>query len=168
MVVKISYGAFDALVGGDLTGETPNEEAVIASTVGEIELYKVHHHGSRYSSNAAFLATLLPTVSFISVGRDNTYGHPTPECLSRLANVGSDVWQTEDPSLNRINGHIQLTSATGSSFTVAQGSQLRHLYVQGRYPGHRGAHRAGLAGGERRLAPRRSIWTGAPPPTTWA
>jgi hypothetical protein len=122
VTVKISYGAFDALVGGDLTGETPNVESAIAPTVGEVELYKVHHHGSRYSSNATFLSILLPTVSFISVGTSNTYGHPTPECLARLANVGSDVWQTEDPTLNRKNGHIALTSATGGTFTVSQGT----------------------------------------------
>ncbi|HYI00130.1 lamin tail domain-containing protein, partial [Hyalangium sp.] len=53
---------------------------------------------------------------------DNTYGHPTSECLARLANVGSEVWQTEDPATQRKVGHIQLTSATGSSFTVTQGT----------------------------------------------
>lgn len=123
VVVKISYGAFDALVGGDLTGTSPDdEESAIASSVGEIELYKVHHHGSRYSSNATFLGAILPTVSFISVGVGNTYGHPTPECLTRLANVGSDVWKTEDPGSSRRLGHIELTSATGATFTVTQGN----------------------------------------------
>jgi beta-lactamase superfamily II metal-dependent hydrolase len=123
VAVKISYGAFDALVGGDLTGTSPdNVESTIASGVGEVELYKVHHHGSRYSSNATLLGALLPTVSFISVGVGNPYGHPTSECLTRLANVGSDVWQTEDPSTNRTLGHIALTSATGATFTVTQGS----------------------------------------------
>jgi beta-lactamase superfamily II metal-dependent hydrolase/chitodextrinase len=120
VVVKISYGAFDALVGGDLTGVSPDVESGIASTVGEIELYKVHHHGSRSSSNDTFLAATRPMVSFISVGVGNTYGHPTPECLARLANVGSQVWQTEDPASNRKRGHIGLTSATGDSFTVSQ------------------------------------------------
>jgi beta-lactamase superfamily II metal-dependent hydrolase len=134
VTVKISYGAFDALVGGDLTGETPNIESAIASSVGEVELYKVHHHGSRYSSNAAFLSTLLPTVSFISVGIGNTYGHPTPECLSRLANVGSEVWQTEDPGLNRKYGHIALTSATGSAFTVSQGTTSTTYLSKGGTP----------------------------------
>lgn len=122
VVVKISYGDFDALVGGDLTGATPNIESTITSAVGSIELYKVHHHASRTSSSDAFLQSMQPLVSFISVGVGNTYGHPTPECLSRLANVGSDVWQTEDPSTNTERGHIQLTSATGTSFTVTQGS----------------------------------------------
>ncbi len=122
VVVKVSYGAFDALVGGDLTGTSPDdEESPISSAVGEIELYKVHHHGSKYSSNATFLGVIRPTVSFISVG-SNSYGHPTPECLSRLANVGSEVWQTEEPSANRKLGHIVLTSATGATYIVSQGT----------------------------------------------
>jgi beta-lactamase superfamily II metal-dependent hydrolase len=135
VVVKISYGAFDALVGGDLTGASPEDvESTIASSVGEIELYKVHHHGSKYSSNSTFLGATLPTVSFISVGASNTYGHPTPECLSRLANVGSAVWQTEDPSTNTKRGHIVLTSATGATYTVTQGTSSATYTSKGGTP----------------------------------
>ncbi|MBN1209204.1 MAG: lamin tail domain-containing protein [Myxococcaceae bacterium] len=134
VVVKISYGAFDALVGGDLTGSTPDVESTIAPAVGEVEVYKVHHHGSRYSSNATFLSTLMPLASFISVGFDNTYGHPTAECLGRLANVGSDIWMTEDPAANRTLGHIELASATGSSFTVTQGSTSTSYTSKGGAP----------------------------------
>ncbi|WP_224249391.1 lamin tail domain-containing protein [Hyalangium gracile] len=122
VVVKISYGAFDALVGGDLTGASPDQESSVASAVGELEVYKVHHHGSRYSSNATFLGIIKPLASFISVGIGNPYGHPSSEALARLANVGSDVWETEDPGTNRKYGHIELTSATGAGFTVSQGN----------------------------------------------
>ena len=123
VVVKISYGAFDALVGGDLTGVTPDVESLIASQVGALELYKVHHHGSRYSSNNTFLDATNPTVSFISVGKDNTYGHPTQECLDRLTAHNSAIWLTEDPAANKLLGHIQLSSADGNTFQVAQGSK---------------------------------------------
>jgi beta-lactamase superfamily II metal-dependent hydrolase/chitodextrinase len=122
VVVQISYGAFDALVGGDLTGVSPADmESAIASSVGELELYKVHHHGSKYSSNATFLAATKPLVSFISVGVGNPYGHPTPECLSRLSTYGSDIWMTEDPAANKKLGHLALSSASGNTFTVSQG-----------------------------------------------
>ncbi len=123
VVVKVSYGDFDALVGGDLTGSTEDMESGIATAVGPLELYKVHHHGSRYSSNNTFLDATNPTVSFISVGKDNTYGHPTAECLDRLAAHNSEVWQTEDPATNSKRGHIELSSADGSTYVVAQGSK---------------------------------------------
>ncbi|HYO73331.1 MAG TPA: lamin tail domain-containing protein, partial [Archangium sp.] len=122
VTVKISYGEFDALVGGDLTS-TPDVESTLLADVGALELYKVHHHGSRNSSGNALLDATNPTVSFISVGRDNTYGHPTPECLDRLTAHGSDIWQTEDPASNRLLGHIQLSSSTGDTFVVTQGTR---------------------------------------------
>ncbi|HEX8436869.1 lamin tail domain-containing protein [Archangium sp.] len=122
VTVKVSYGAFDALVGGDLTG-TPDVESTILNTVGELELYKVHHHGSRSSSNDSLLDVTNPTVSFISVGKDNTYGHPTPECLDRLTAHNSAIWQTEDPATNSKRGHIELSSPDGNTFVVAQGTR---------------------------------------------
>ncbi|HEX8823327.1 MAG TPA: lamin tail domain-containing protein [Archangium sp.] len=123
VVVKITYGAFDALVGGDLTGTTEDMETGIATAVGPLELYKVHHHGSRYSSNNTLLDATNPTVSFISVGKDNTYGHPTAECLDRLAAHNSQVWQTEDPATNSKWGHIELSSTDGDTYVVAQGTK---------------------------------------------
>jgi beta-lactamase superfamily II metal-dependent hydrolase/chitodextrinase len=123
VVVKISWGSFDAVVGGDLTGDASKDmESRIASSVGPVELYKVHHHGSRYSSNSTFLNTILPKVSFFSVGFDNTYGHPTQEAMDRISATGSAMWQTEDPDRQRKLGHIELTSTDGLSFTVKQGS----------------------------------------------
>ena len=122
VAVKISYGAFRGIVGGDLTG-TPDVESTTLLDVGELDLYKVHHHGSRTSSNNSFLDFTKPQVSFISVGRDNTYGHPTAECLSRLTAHNSAIWQTEDPATNQTRGHIALTTAEeGGTFQVTQGT----------------------------------------------
>jgi beta-lactamase superfamily II metal-dependent hydrolase/chitodextrinase len=128
IAVKVSYGAFDALVGGDLTGSSGSTgsgidvETGVAPSIGEVEVYKVHHHGSKYSSNTTLLNALLPTVSLISVGFDNTYGHPAPETISRLETVGSDVWQTEDPATGTRRGPIEITSTDGSAYTVTQGT----------------------------------------------
>ncbi|MFE8604883.1 lamin tail domain-containing protein [Archangium violaceum] len=133
VTVKISYGAFDALVGGDLTS-TPDVESTILASVGELELYKVHHHGSRSSSGNPLLDVTNPTVSFISVGRDNTYGHPTPECLERLTAHGSDIWQTEDPATNKLLGHIQLSSSSGDTFVVTQGTRSVSYVSKGTGP----------------------------------
>ncbi len=123
VVVKVTYGAFDALVGGDLTATPDDIESTLLEQVGELELYKVHHHGSRYSSGNAFLDKTVPLVSFISVGRDNTYGHPTRECLDRLTAHHSDIWLTEDPATNLERGHIELRSLDGATFVVEQGAR---------------------------------------------
>ncbi|PTL84385.1 lamin tail domain-containing protein [Vitiosangium sp. GDMCC 1.1324] len=122
VAVKISYGAFDALVGGDLTG-SPDIESTILNTVGPLELYKVHHHGSRTSSNNSLLDVTNPLVAFISVGKVNSYGHPTQECLDRLTAHNAAIWQTEDPATNSVRGHIELSSPDGNTFVVKQGTQ---------------------------------------------
>ncbi|HEX2571790.1 MAG TPA: lamin tail domain-containing protein [Polyangia bacterium] len=130
LAVRVSYGPFDALAGGDLTGTNSSPsvdiESRIASGVGEVEVYKVDHHGSRFSSNNTLLGALLPTVSLISVGYDNTFGHPTPEAISRLQGVGSDIWQTEDPATSSKRGSIEITSLDGgNTYTVTQGGTSR-------------------------------------------
>ncbi|MFY0583430.1 ComEC/Rec2 family competence protein [Cystobacter fuscus] len=155
VVVKVTYGAFDALVGGDLTSTPDDIESTLLAEVGELELYKVHHHGSRYSSGNAFLDKTVPLVSFISVGRDNTYGHPTRECLDRLTAHHSDIWQTEDPATNLERGHIQLRSQDGATFVVEQ---------------EREASRTPPAARSRRdrtpsAPPRPALWRAAPFPT---
>jgi competence protein ComEC len=48
---------------------------------------KVAHHGSDSSSCSEFLAEVKPQVAVISVGADNTFGHPSPDVVSRLSST---------------------------------------------------------------------------------
>ena len=41
------------------------------------------------------MAGAPPAVAVISVGRDNSSGHPTPETLERLARAGADIYRTD-------------------------------------------------------------------------
>ena len=88
IVAVVRYGHFRAELGGDLsgfdTGSYADIETSVAPKVGRVDVYKVHHHASAYSTNDAWLATVAPRVGFISVGNDNSYGHPTASCLARL------------------------------------------------------------------------------------
>ena len=45
---------------------------------------KVAHHGSNTSSSPEFLAVVNPQVAVISVGKDNRFGHPGTETMTRL------------------------------------------------------------------------------------
>lgn len=62
--------------------------------VGPVDVLKAGHHGSRFSTGAGFLATTRPHDVVISVGR-NVYGHPHPDVLRRVANVGGRTWRTD-------------------------------------------------------------------------
>lgn len=56
---------------------------------------QVGHHGSKNSTMTEFLAEISPTISIISSGEENPYGHPSPELLERLQESGSRVLRTD-------------------------------------------------------------------------
>ena len=133
VVAVVHYGQFDAEIGGDLSGYKSESyediESSVAPKVGQIEVYKVHHHGSRYSSNDTWLSKTKPMVAIISasgtIGRN--YGHPTPECLERLHNAGvRKTYWTEtgggaepEPALDVVGGNIVVeVPSSGNSFAV--------------------------------------------------
>jgi beta-lactamase superfamily II metal-dependent hydrolase len=95
VVALISFGNFRAEIGGDLSGFTDNSyadiETSVAPKVGQVDVYKVHHHGSRYSTNTAWLQAINPRVGIVSTGTGNTYNHPTEECIERLHNTGDEA-----------------------------------------------------------------------------
>lgn len=51
------------------------------------------HHGARTSTSARLLAAVQPWEVILSYGR-NTYGHPTPEVLTRIAASGARLHET--------------------------------------------------------------------------
>lgn len=58
-------------------------------------LLSVGHHGSNTSSSYVFLREVMPEYAVISVGKDNAYGHPSEDTLSRLRDVGALVYRTD-------------------------------------------------------------------------
>lgn len=66
-----------------------------------VDVLKVSHHGSRFSSSEEFLRATTPKLTIIEVGK-NSYGHPTGEVLSRLVLIGSQIFRTDR------NGTIKL------------------------------------------------------------
>lgn len=57
------------------------------------DVLKIGHHGSAGASSPAFLAAVAPRIAVIQVGAENTFGHPHPDVLARLA--GSDILRTD-------------------------------------------------------------------------
>ncbi len=64
-------------------------------TVGHVDVLKVAHHGSDDPDLGGVLARLTPAVGVISVGRHNTFGHPTGATLATLASRRVAVWRTD-------------------------------------------------------------------------
>jgi competence protein ComEC len=62
--------------------------------IGEVDIYKVSHHGSRYQ-DFQLMTELSPQLAIISVGVENTFGHPAPEVLTALKRTGTRVLRTD-------------------------------------------------------------------------
>jgi len=56
---------------------------------------KIGHHGSDTSSNYNFLKTVNPKEAIISVGKNNSYGHPSSTILSRLNSLKISYRRTD-------------------------------------------------------------------------
>lgn len=90
VVSRFSFGETRMLFVGDL----PSEETVLHG-VGQVDVLKVSHHGSRFSTSTAFLEQLKPKEAVISVGK-NMYGHPSPDVLKRLEEKNVVVRRTDE------------------------------------------------------------------------
>jgi competence protein ComEC len=93
LAVLVSFGQFREEIGGDLSGENKGDykdiETGVAPEVGHVDVYKVHHHCSSYSSNKTWLDAITPTVGIISTGDGNGYHHPAADCIDRLHKIQS-------------------------------------------------------------------------------
>ena len=62
---------------------------------GKIDILKIGHHGSKYSSTEEFLQLVDPYACLISAGRKNRYGHPHMETLERIDETDGTVFRTD-------------------------------------------------------------------------
>jgi competence protein ComEC len=82
VVSYLIYGSNSFLFTGDISNVAEKELIVSIENI-DLDVLKVAHHGSKYSTSDIFLESVKPKIAVISVGK-NSYGHPTPEVLQRL------------------------------------------------------------------------------------
>ena len=90
----MSVEEYDILITGDMDVAA---EQILAVRHGphDIEVLVAGHHGSRSSTGSALLQTVTPEIVVISVGR-NSYGHPAPEVLARIDEIGALALRTDE------------------------------------------------------------------------
>lgn len=94
IILRIEYGNTSFLLTGD--AESEEETSVLDSGQNlQSTVLKVAHHGSAYSTGYRFLREVCPQYAVISVGKDNQYGHPTEEVLSRLRDADVKTYRTD-------------------------------------------------------------------------
>src|SRR5690625_114412 len=83
LVVYTSLGKLDWLFTGDIS-KNVERQILAKSRELEVDVLKVAHHGSKTSTDKNFVDQINPKYAFISVGRNNSYGHPSKEVLKAL------------------------------------------------------------------------------------
>ena len=83
LVLRLTYNRFSALLTGDL-GKSGENDVLRRNSDPDVRLLKVGHHGSRSATTDLFLERTRPRWAVISAGRNNPYGHTSPDVLARL------------------------------------------------------------------------------------
>ncbi|PWH17993.1 MAG: MBL fold metallo-hydrolase [Ardenticatenia bacterium] len=94
IVIRLTYDRVSMLFTGD--AEKPEEEAILKSGADvRAQILKVAHHGSPSGSSQRWVQAVAPEVAIISVGKDNAFGHPGYEILTRLTQANITVYRTD-------------------------------------------------------------------------
>ncbi|MEV6430575.1 ComEC/Rec2 family competence protein [Nocardia sp. NPDC051463] len=103
VVIAATTSAGRILLTGDI--EAPAQHRLVNSGASvQADILKVPHHGSRTTA-PEFLAAVHPRLAIVSVGTDNTFGHPHPGLLADLVRVESSVIRTDQ------SGDVVITGA---------------------------------------------------------
>jgi len=86
LVIRISGKGHSFLFAGDIEEDAEDDLSHVGKWLGS-DVMKVPHHGGRTSVHEGLLSDIAPSIAVISVGRDNTFGHPSPEVLEALADT---------------------------------------------------------------------------------
>lgn len=102
-IIKINFLNNSFLFTGD--AETSDENLVLFENNDlNADILKVGHHGSSTSTSLDFLNLVNPSVAIISVGKNNSFGHPSNEVLSLLDKSNIKTLRTD------ISGNIIVIS----------------------------------------------------------
>lgn len=125
-VLRVQFGGRSVLLTGD--AERGLEEWLLSHGRDrlDVDVLKVGHHGSNTSSSDAFLAAVTPRIALVSVGRDNSYGHPSPDVMRRLLDQGATVLRSDQLGtiVLRTDGLRWEARAAGHRWTLRESSPL--------------------------------------------
>ena len=89
LVLLLSYAQEGKSLRVLLTGDAElDQEREFVQEVGDIDVLKLGHHGSKVSVDTDLLGTLKPELSIASAGEGNRYGHPSDACIDAVRDAG--------------------------------------------------------------------------------
>lgn len=101
--IRLVHGENSFLICGD-AGKASEDAMLESGVLLDSDVYLASHHGSDGSSTAEFLEAVSPETVVISVGADNSYGHPSERVLEDVMAVGAEIYRTD------LQGTVTVTS----------------------------------------------------------
>lgn len=112
IVLKVVHGKKSFLFTGDISAKV--EKQIASKYNVNVDVLKVSHHGSSYSSAISFVKETSPQYAIVSVGKNNNYGHPDKNVVNRL---------------NRYSGSVLRTDKKGTIVVSSTGKKLSYKTV---------------------------------------
>jgi competence protein ComEC len=99
IILFLDYGDFEALFTGDAEIEAWEQvdiQSILPYIQGGLDVFKASHHGSLNGLYIPIMPLLKPKTCVISVGKGNTYGHPSAEVLEYFQSINCTIYRTDE------------------------------------------------------------------------
>lgn len=131
--IRVENGNNHVVITGDAEADAEQD---IINNIPELQadLWKAAHHGSSTSNSEALLKKISPKYAVISCGKNNQYGHPHRETLERFADMGVQVFRTDESgTIVAVGDGSDFTFSTKPSKAMAAGKKPQENKAEGKY-----------------------------------
>ena len=119
VAILVTVGNLRIFSAGDL--EPQAQEALLALTkIDPIDIYKVSHHGSSFQF-LPLMSALHPKIALISVGAENSYGHPAPSTVNALEVLGAKTLRTDQDGAISVDGALKIRTKRNDWWNISWG-----------------------------------------------
>ena len=119
IALLITVGKLRIFSAGDL--EPQAQEALLALTkIDPIDIYKVSHHGSSFQF-LPLMSALHPKIALISVGAENSYGHPAPSTVNALEVLGAKTLRTDQDGAISVDEALKIRTKRNDWWNISWG-----------------------------------------------
>lgn len=114
-IYLLNYQKLKILLTGDAS--VKSEKRLLENyNLGDVDILKVGHHGSRTSTSEELLEAIKPKVALISSGVDNKFNHPHKEIITRLKKYNIKIYNTQDRGTITIDLNKKIITSTKNGY----------------------------------------------------